>query len=134
GRGGTPVRYIVLSSATAMFVLTAVLLRTSSRPPLFLFIHWYSLALLLLAVALFGLMIETSRNSVLDWMCRAAQYLSGIYMFVAALASRQESGAPDLALGRAFGVARHRYGVAAMAVLCAAAVRLVFLPGLGTRA
>ena len=91
GQGGTPVRQIVLGSAIAMFVLTAVLLWVENRPSLSPFAYWYALALLLIAAGLFGVMIEPSAGSVLSWTGRAGQFLGGVYMLVAAIASVRES-------------------------------------------
>ena len=64
----------------------------ANRPSSSSFAHWYVLALLLIAVGLFGMMLQSSRNSLLNWTCRAMQYLSGIYMLIAAIASVRESG------------------------------------------
>ena len=60
GQGGTPVRYCVLISAIAMFVLSAGLLHAGQRAARLPFTSWYTLALLLLAVGLFGVMIQLS--------------------------------------------------------------------------
>ena len=98
GQGGTMVRYIVLSSSLVMFTLTAVLLWESNRPSLSSFTYWYTLALLLIAVGVFGMIIELTRNSLLDWICRVSQYLSGIYMLIAAIASIRESEAREITM------------------------------------
>ena len=92
GQGGTPLRYLVLGSATAMFVLTAVLLKGTGRRPLSAFLYWYTLALGLIAVGLFGIMIESVHAGPLSWTARAAQFLGGVYMLIAAIASVRESG------------------------------------------
>ena len=92
GQGGTPLRYLVLGSATAMFVLAAVLLKGTSRRPLSAFLYWYTLALGLIAVGLFGIMIESVHAGSLSWTGRAAQFLGGAYMLIAAIASVRESG------------------------------------------
>ena len=61
GRGGTLVRHIVLGSALAMFVLTAVLMWEENRPSVSLgFTYWYTLAPPLIAVGVFGMMIQSS--------------------------------------------------------------------------
>ena len=91
GQGGTPLRYLVLGSATAMFVLTAVLLKRTSPKPLSAFLYWYSLALGLIAVGLFGIMIESVHGGPLSWTGRAGQFLGGAYMLIAAIASVRES-------------------------------------------
>ena len=91
GQGGTPLRHLVLGSATAMFVLTAVLLKGASRRPLSAFLYWYTLALGLIAVGLFGIMIESVHAGPLSWTGRTAQFLGGAYMLIAAIASVRES-------------------------------------------
>ena len=68
GQGGTPVRYCVLISTIAMFVLSAGLLLArpgAARAP---FTSWYALALLLLAVGLFGVMIQLSLGAARIWL------------------------------------------------------------------
>jgi PAS domain S-box-containing protein len=132
GQGGTVVRHVVLGSAIAMLVLTAVLVWEGNRPSLSPFAGWYLLALLLIAVGLCGLIVQASRNTALDWTCRVAQYLSGTYMLIAALGVRKSS-TRGIALGQALGEPRYRYGVAIAIVLAAAALRLALFQSLGTR-
>jgi PAS domain S-box-containing protein len=91
GEGGTLLRYFVLGSATAMFVLSAVLLKGASRRPLSAFLYWYTLALGLIAVGLFGIMIELVHAGPLSWTGRTAQFLGSAYMLVAAIASVREA-------------------------------------------
>ena len=134
GQGGTAVRYCVLVAATAMFVLAAVVLLAGwreQRPP---FAYWYSLALLLLAVGLFGVTIQLSLWSAVNWLARTAQWLGGVYLLVAAVGSVRESGLPLFAPQERTGSGRYRYGVAVAVALGAAALRLAFLPALGMRA
>ena len=134
GQGGTTVRYCVLIAATAMFVLSAVLLyagRRAARPP---FTSWYALALLSLAVGLFGIMIQLSLWCVVNWLSRTAQWLGGFYLLLAAIAALRESNLPLLPLGKTSRPAYYRDAVAAAMVLAATAIRLVFLPALGTHA
>ena len=98
GAGGTTVRQLVLGSAIVMFLVTAGLLTAANRRPLSAFLYWYTLALGLIAVGLFGIMIESVFASLLSWMGLAAQYLSGVYMLIAAIASVRESGAWQISL------------------------------------
>lgn len=134
GQGGTLTRHLVLSSAIAMFVLAAFLMRGANRSAESGFGHWYSGALLLIAAGLLGLMVQPSRNTALDWTCRAAQYLGGVYMLIAALLVVRERYFPWITFGQAIGEARYRYGVAVTVVLTAVAARLAFLSVLGTHA
>jgi hypothetical protein len=105
GQGGTLVRQVVLASAIAMFALTAVLLWEENRPSWPPFAYWYSLALWMIAVGLFGMMIQSARYTRLDWACRASQYGGGIYMLIAALASRRERESRALGVRRGMSLA-----------------------------
>ena len=101
------------------------------HPP---FTSWYSLALLLLAVGLFGIMIQLSLWSVVNWLSRTAQWLGGFYLLLAAVAALRESNQPLLPLGEKSRPALYRDAMAVVMVLAAAALRLVFLSALGTHA
>ena len=102
GQGGTPLRYLVLGSGTAMFVLTAVLLkggnRRGNRRPLSAFLYWYTLALGLIAVGLLGVMIESVHGGPLSWTGRAAQFLGGAYMLIAAILAVRETTTWEVSL------------------------------------
>jgi PAS domain-containing protein len=67
---------------------------------------------LLIATGLFGVQIEPSVNTVLDWLCRVAQYLGGIYMLVAAIMAVRESGVWELSLEKALRESEERFRVA----------------------
>ncbi len=90
GEGGTLLRQLVLGSAVVMFVLTALLLKMNRHDSPSAFRDWYALALILIAVGLFGVMIQSSVGSALGWIGRIAQYLAGIYLLVAAVAGMRE--------------------------------------------
>ncbi len=134
GLGGTLVRYCVLISAIAMFVLSAGLLHANQRAARLPFTSWYALALLLLAVGLFGVMIQLSLGSLVNWLSRAAQWLGGLYLLFAAIASLGESQLPLLPLEKKSHPAYYREAIAAAVVLAAAAIRLSFLSALGMQA
>ena len=134
GHGGTLVRYCVLISAIAMFVLSAGLLHASQRAARLPFTSWYALALLLLAVGLFGVMIQLSLGSVVNWLSRTAQWLGGLYLLFAAIASLRESQLPLLPLEKKSHPAYYRDAIAVAVVLAAAAIRLAFLSALGMHA
>jgi PAS domain S-box-containing protein len=133
GQGGTTVRQVVLGSALSMFVFTMVLLREENRLRFSRFGYWYLLALLLISVGIFGMMLQSSRVSALNWACRAAQYLSGIYMLIAAMAAAGQEGGSGIILGRPTDKRYNWYGVAAATVIAATAVRLVLLQLMGNR-
>jgi PAS domain S-box-containing protein len=92
GEGGTPLRQLVLGSAIAMFAGTAALLLAPGRR-VSQFQRWYSPALVLIAIGIFGVLVQSHQASLLGWLGRAAQHLGGGYMLIAALASVRESRA-----------------------------------------
>jgi PAS domain S-box-containing protein len=115
GTGGTLIRQFVLGSAIVMFLSTAVLLRVANRRPLPVFLYWYSLALGMIAIGLLGIMIESVYASLLSWTGLMAQYLSGVYMLIAAIASVRESGAWHISLEVALRESEERLALAASA-------------------
>ncbi len=90
-RGGTPVRQAVLSSAIAMFALTALLLGVTRHQPTSTFGYWYALALLLIAVGLLGVALQSYHAGILGWTGRGSQALGGLYMLIAAAVCVRES-------------------------------------------
>jgi PAS domain S-box-containing protein len=108
GLGGTLARDWVLGSAVAMFAMSATLLRVGRRP-LTVFRDWYSLALALITVGLFGILIETFHASAVSWTGRSAQFLGGVYMLMAAMASARESGSWRMPIEEALRESEERY-------------------------
>jgi PAS domain S-box-containing protein len=131
GQGGTLVRYCVLISAIVMFVLSSSLLLASQREARTPFTSWYALAMLLLAVGLFGIMIQLSFGSVVNWLGRTAQWLGGLYLLLAAVAALRESDLPLLPSVDRSSRRRYQYGVGVAIVLAATAARFALLPALG---
>jgi PAS domain S-box-containing protein len=115
GYGGTPLRQLVLASAVGMFVLTAVLLGGPNSKPLSAFRYWYTLALALIATGLLGVMTERSHGNLVSWAGRMAQFLSGVYMLVAAIAAVRESHVWGITLGEALRESEKRFKVLAAA-------------------
>ncbi|MHB9106044.1 MAG: ATP-binding protein [Armatimonadota bacterium] len=128
-QGSTLVRCFVLGSAIAMFGLTALLLIPARRKPLSPFAYWYGLSLALMAVGLFGVLLQSSQGSLLNWTGRGALLLSGVYMLVAAIAMRGP-GAEVLRPETGPYAMRYQYGLAVVMVIAATALRLLFLPSL----
>jgi PAS domain S-box-containing protein len=113
GQGGTPLRQFVLSSGMAMFGLTAAVLWGTGRRPLSAFTYWYGLALALMAAGLFGAMIPSAQYSLLDWTGRATQFLGGVYMVIAAIASVRETRVWGLPLEAALRESEARFRIMA---------------------
>lgn len=148
GKGGTPLRTAVLIAAIAMFLISAILLRVGPRRMVTRFLQWYCFALLLLAVGLFGIMIQTSIGSIVNWLARSAQWLGGAYLLVAAIAAVRETGRWEVSLDPEVWDDRllrlltpyllwelpitWRYGLAILAVVASTALRWALLPWMGT--
>jgi len=109
GQGSTTVRHLVLGSAVAMFALAAILLWTTNRKSLSPFAYWYSYALALFAVGLFGTLFPSSFSSVLFWTARSTQWLGGVYMLIAAIASVRESHGWGISLEAALHESEERF-------------------------
>ena len=109
GQGGTLLRQLVLGSTVALFLLTAILLKRNPHATPSAFQDWYALALLLIAVGLFGVMIQSAVGSALGWTGRIAQYLGGVYLLVAAFAGLRETRDRGHPLEAALGEARQRF-------------------------
>jgi PAS domain S-box-containing protein len=92
-----------------MFSLAAILLRTTNRKPLSPFTYWYSYGLALLAVGLFGTLFPSSFSSVLFWTARSTQWLGGVYMLIAAIASVREARGWSISLEAALHESEERF-------------------------
>jgi PAS domain S-box-containing protein len=106
GQGGTPIRNLVLGSAVIMFGTTAAVFWQVNRSSPSAFARWYGAAMMLAATGLLGVMIQSVFGSLLGWIGRAAQYLGGVYMLVAAIASVRESGLQGMSLSTALRVSQ----------------------------
>jgi PAS domain S-box-containing protein len=81
--GGTAFRYILLILTIILFLATSVLLRIRAKNNfLSQFLHWYSLALVLISIGITGIMLEHQMGDVLSWTGRSAQFLGGLYMII----------------------------------------------------
>jgi len=108
GEGSTTLRHAVLGIAALEFgaaagVMSVVAGRSGRR-----FAHWYWPALALFALGLVSVWLGEPA-SALGWLGRAAQYVGGVFMLVAALAGAQESGVWTIALRSALVESEQRY-------------------------
>ena len=131
GKGPSLERQFVLGSTIFAIFLTLLLLRKGVilRSS---FLDWFALALMLVAVGYIGFMLQTTLGGVLGWVSRAALFLGGGYMLIAAYAAFRDAKPAFVVVASPNDEAPHRYSVAIAIVLTAAVLRLVFLQGLGT--
>lgn len=132
GQGGTLVRQTLLASASAMFLLSAVVLSGSEGRARSSFADWYRLGLLLMAIGLLGVMVQAERSSVVGWVGVVTQWLGGIYLVIASMAAVREAKATHISLAVAPRAPLLRYGLAVVFVAAAWAIRLLFFQDLGS--
>ena len=142
GQGGTLLRSLVVSTAVALFALTAGLLWHTNRRSESPFLYWYALGLVLLAAGLTGSMAIVVKDSPLQWVARLTQVVGMVYMCVAVLAAARKINAKEIPLAAVEEAWREneflaglrqrttlgwalRYGFAVVAVAAAFGLRLV---------
>ena len=92
GVGGTTLRTVVVTTAAALFLLTAFLMWWPGRARLSSFVHWYALGLILLAAGLMGSMAVVVIDAPLHWLTRSTQALGMLYMVMAVMESARQTG------------------------------------------
>ncbi|MHB0998620.1 MAG: SpoIIE family protein phosphatase [Armatimonadota bacterium] len=106
GTGSTLIRQIILSISIILFSISVLFLMHRFFIKSIKFFYWYSLALALVAIDLFGVFHLQSVGSLAGWIGRVALYLSSIYFLgavVSALRDAKTHGIlPDEALSEAF--------------------------------
>lgn len=85
GIGPTPLRQGVLGSALALFAISSFLFMERYSKLKVDFLYWYSLALALIAAGLSAVFLQKAVGCPIGWAGRSAQYLAGVYFFVAVL-------------------------------------------------
>ncbi len=128
--GGTLERRWALFASAAMLALTAALFwnrGTRTR-----FHYWYSLALLLIAVALVGLSFIRELWSVYAWACRLGTSLGSCYLLAAALHARHEPTPLSDDDSVPYGP-RYPYVIAIVVVVAATVARMIFLSEMGAQ-
>jgi PAS domain S-box-containing protein len=98
GLGPTPLRQVVLGSATLGYLLAGALFLDGYRQRRSDFLYWYSLALLLIAIGLFAVFTQKAVGDPVSWLGRSAQYVGCVLALVAVLAAVREANVRGLAL------------------------------------
>jgi PAS domain S-box-containing protein len=109
GEGGTLVRHVALGWTVVMLLMAAWLLWRRNQPQPSHFVRWYFLALLLVATSVAAMSLERQSNSAMAWVSRAAMYLGGLYMLLAAASSVRKSGLWGVSLESALRKAEQHY-------------------------
>jgi len=102
--GSTLLRRWVLGMAIILFALSSLLLIKLHLRIKSALLHWYSLALALIAVALTSYYLQRAVGDSLGWLGRVAQYLGGIYFVIAVLTTFKSSRTNEDRIGKMRGV------------------------------
>lgn len=90
-QGPTAFRQMVLGTGILFFVTSSAVFLDVYRKLRTGLLYWFSLGLLLEAVGLFGVLLINTVGTPLTWIGRIAQYLGGIYVFIAILTAINEA-------------------------------------------
>jgi PAS domain S-box-containing protein len=91
GTGPTVIRQVILSNATELYALTAVLLFFLYLRKKDDFFFWFSIALALIAIGLLAVFIQPAVGSLIGWAGRCAQYAGAVFFLIAMMAARREA-------------------------------------------
>lgn len=91
GEGGTLLRQIILSSATALFAVSGLVLLAVYFRSRTVFLYWFSLGLLLVAAGLLAIGFQKNIGDPINWLGRGAQYVGGIYFLIGIATTLRES-------------------------------------------
>ncbi|NJD78930.1 MAG: PAS domain S-box protein [Candidatus Methanoperedens sp.] len=101
GTGPTLLRQVVVGTSAVLFVISALLfIRLYSRLKE-IYLYWYALALMLLAVDLFAILLIHAVGSLINWAARLPLYLGGIYFLNAILIARKTARARGISIEEA---------------------------------
>jgi len=98
GVGPTHLRQCVLGTTMALFAISSFIFLRRYFNLKAEFLYWYSLALALVAVGLFGVFLQKAVGSPIGWAGRFAQYLGGIYFLMAVLGAARSARAKGIRL------------------------------------
>jgi len=103
----TLLRQAVIGSAIAGFALSAALFGVIHHRAPTAFARWYAQGLALVAAGLLAIMLG-AMGTPMNWLGRSGQYLGGVYMLAAVLATARERRAWGIPLERALREAHER--------------------------
>jgi PAS domain S-box-containing protein len=101
GSGGTILRDIIQSMATLLFFLAGMMLLIRYLQSKSALLYWFCLGLLLTCLSLGGTQVVVLFGTPLSWTLRSAQFLGGVYLFIAALVTLKEARARQVSAAEA---------------------------------
>jgi len=109
GMGMTRFGFAVVWVAAALFAMAAVLMTVTFADRPSDFSRWYGVGLGLIAIGLAGVSVQLNLGGPINWAARAAQYLGGICILAAVLASVRGTGSWVMPMRRALLESEGRY-------------------------
>lgn len=91
-KGPTTIDLVVLYTSIVLFTISGLVLLYQNLKKEFDYLGWYGIGLLLIAVGLFSVSLQSNVGDPLNWIGRIAQYLGSVYILVSLLLSFKESG------------------------------------------
>jgi len=104
GQGGTPLRQVVVAAAMALFAFSGAIAFARFAASRSRLLFWYALGLLLLALAMAGILMQTSLGTPLNWIGRSSQYVGGVYLLAAGMVAMKEARLRSVTSGEALSV------------------------------
>ena len=97
--GGTMIRDMLVATTSFILLVSGFIFLRRYYVNKSLFLYWYSLGLLLLALGMGILLLQTTTGSALNWTGRSAQLLGGVFLLMAALVSIHEASTRKVTTG-----------------------------------
>ncbi|MCE5296335.1 MAG: PAS domain S-box protein, partial [Euryarchaeota archaeon] len=130
GSGQTNLGYVFLMSAVVTFLVSALLLWINRGDDKGGFYYHYSAGLVLIAVGLTGVSLQSSLGDPLNWVGRSSQYAGIVFMLLAVISSVEHSGTWTLPMEKALRDSESRYqslvALSPNAILVLSEGRLIF--------
>lgn len=101
GRGGTPIRQIVLGAGISLFGLTTLIMSRAHDRTQQPFFFWCRNGMASISVGMFAALIQSGAGTPLSWCGRAAHYLGGVYFLFGAIAEVRRTGGLKISIAEA---------------------------------
>jgi PAS domain S-box-containing protein len=83
--GSTDIQLLIQGTAITLFLTSALMILAVYLNSGTVFLRWFGMALLLTVINTLGNLLLTSYGTPFNWVLRGAQFLAGVYLFMAAI-------------------------------------------------
>ena len=102
GSGGSPIRELVIAISAVFLFLSGIMILLQYLKSKSDLLYWYSLGLMMIALAVGVALITTVIGSPLNWTSRGAELIGGIFLIIAALVIFKTATAKNIPAEEAF--------------------------------